>query len=80
MIFENSSPKGTFGPHMSDSPNWSLTANSRSLQAAVVLSFKTTVSSRSHSSEKYDQSEDIRQAQANMVVIRLRLYRLSMWL
>ena len=28
MIFENSSPKGIFGSNMSDSPNWSLTANS----------------------------------------------------
>ena len=36
MIFENSSPKGIFGPNMSDSPNWSLTANSRSLQAAAL--------------------------------------------
>ena len=36
MIFENSSPKGIFGQHMSDSPNWSLTANSRSLQAAAL--------------------------------------------
>ena len=36
MIFENSSPKGIFGPNMSDSPNWSLTANSRSLHAAAV--------------------------------------------
>ena len=35
MIFENSSPKGSFGPNMSDSPNWSLTASSRSLQAAA---------------------------------------------
>ena len=36
MIFENSSPKGIFGPNVSDSPNWSLTANSRSLQAAAL--------------------------------------------
>ena len=36
MIFENRSPKGIFGPNMSDSPNWSLTANSRSLQAAAL--------------------------------------------
>ena len=36
MIFENSSPEGIFGPSMSDSPNWSLTANSRSLQAAAL--------------------------------------------
>ena len=36
MIFENSSPKGIFGPSMSDSPNWSLMANSRSLQAAAL--------------------------------------------
>ena len=40
MIFENSSPKGIFGPNMSDSPNWSLTANSRSLQAAALKSSK----------------------------------------
>ena len=51
MIFDNSSPKGIFGPNMSDSPNWSLTANSRSLQAAALrgalisatLIFKTFV-------------------------------------
>ena len=36
MIFENSSPKGIFGPNISDLPNWSLTANSRSLQAAAL--------------------------------------------
>ena len=36
MIFKNSSPKGIFGPNMSDSPNWSLTANYRSLQAAAL--------------------------------------------
>ena len=36
MIFENSSREGIFGPNMSDSPNWSLTANSRSLQAAAL--------------------------------------------
>ena len=36
MIFENSSIKGIFGPNMSDSPNWWLTANSRSLQAAAL--------------------------------------------
>ena len=36
MIFENSSPKGIFGPNMSDSPNWSLTANSLSLHAATL--------------------------------------------
>ena len=51
MIFENSSPKGIFGPNMSDSPNWSLTANSRSLQAAalkkVVTGFEKTVKKQS---------------------------------
>ena len=40
MIFENSSPKGSFGPNMSDSPNWSLTASSRSLQAAALKVLK----------------------------------------
>ena len=40
MIFENSSPKGIFGPYMSDSPNWSLTANSRSFQAAALNSLQ----------------------------------------
>ena len=40
MIFENSSPKGSFGPNMSDSPNWSLTANSRTLQAAALKCLK----------------------------------------
>ena len=39
MIFENSSPKGIFGPNMSDSSNWLLTANSRSLQAAALNYF-----------------------------------------
>ena len=36
MVFENSSPKGIFGPNLSASPNWSLTANSQSLQAAAL--------------------------------------------
>ena len=37
MIFENSSIKGIFGPNMSDSPNWWLTANSRSLHMQPLL-------------------------------------------
>ena len=36
IFFEISSPRGMFGPNMSDSPNWSLTAKSRSLQAAAI--------------------------------------------
>ena len=40
MIFENSSQKGIFGPNMRDSPNWSSTANSRSLQAAAINTFE----------------------------------------
>ena len=36
MNFENNFLNGIFGPNMSDLPNWSLTANSRSLQAAVL--------------------------------------------
>ena len=47
MIFENSSPKGIFGPNMSDSPNWSLTANSRSLQAAALKVSPTILNSLS---------------------------------
>ena len=44
MIFENSSPKGIFVPNMSDSPNWSLTGNFRSLQeAALKLSFSSAL-------------------------------------
>ena len=35
MIFENSSLKGIFGQNMSDSPRWSLTDDSRSLQAVI---------------------------------------------
>ena len=49
MIFENSSPKGIFGPNMSDPPNWSLTANSRSLQTAALKysTFWTILETRS---------------------------------
>ena len=52
MIFENSSPKGIFGPNMSDSPNWSLTANSRSLQAAALkILILISVSGRLYATE-----------------------------
>ena len=36
MIFENSLPKANFGQNMRDSPNGSLTADSRSLQTATL--------------------------------------------
>ena len=38
MIFENSLPKGTSGQNIRDSPNGSLSADSRSLQAAILKS------------------------------------------
>ena len=47
MVFENSVPKANFGQNIRDSPNGSLTADSRSLQTAtlksstVKLKFKT---------------------------------------
>ena len=36
MIFENSLPKANFGQNIRDSPNGSLTADSRSLQTATL--------------------------------------------
>ena len=36
MIFENSLPKANFGQNIRDSPNESLTADSRSLQTATL--------------------------------------------
>lgn len=36
MIFENSLPKGIFGKNIRDSPNGSLTTDSRSLQVAIL--------------------------------------------
>ena len=36
MIFENSVPKANFGQNIRDSPNGSLTADSRSLQTATL--------------------------------------------
>ena len=38
MIFENSSLKGIFGQNMSYPPKWSLTDDSRFLQAAILKS------------------------------------------
>ena len=35
MVFENSVPKANFGQNIRDSPNGSLTADSRSLQTAT---------------------------------------------
>ena len=37
MIFENSSLKGIFGQNLSDPPEWSLTDDSRFLQAAILI-------------------------------------------
>ena len=45
MIFEDSSAKGISGPNVSDSPNWSLTANSQSLQAAALKASKSAKTS-----------------------------------
>ena len=39
MIFENSLPKANFGQNIRDSPNGSLTADSRSLQTATLKIF-----------------------------------------
>ena len=36
MVFENSVPKANFGQNIRDSPNGSLTADSRSLQTATL--------------------------------------------
>ena len=36
MIFENSLPKGIFDKNIRDSPNGSLTTDSRSLQVAIL--------------------------------------------
>ena len=61
-IFENSSPKGIFGPNMSVSPNWSLTANSRSLQAAAIKGQYHAIFSNTLKSERrfsVDSSQDI---------------------
>ena len=40
MIFENSLPKANFGQNIRDSPNGSLTADSRSLQTATLNSWQ----------------------------------------
>ena len=41
IIFENSLPKGIFGKNIRDSPNGSLTTDSRSLQVAILKIKKT---------------------------------------
>ena len=42
MIFENSLPKANFGQNIRDSPNGSLTADSRSLQTATLKDTSTS--------------------------------------
>ena len=58
MIFENSLPKANFGQNIRDSPNGSLTADSRSLQTATLnfLSFK--VFSLNPSFRKFSRTGD----------------------
>ena len=40
MVFENSVPKANFGQNIRDSPNGSLTADSRSLQTATLKNYE----------------------------------------
>ena len=43
MIFENSLPKANFGQNIRDSPNGSLTADSRSLQTATLKAIRAAI-------------------------------------
>ena len=51
MIFENSLPKANFGQNIRDSPNGSLTADSRSLQTATLKPWKESLEVEDSSSK-----------------------------
>ena len=58
MIFENSLPKANFGQNIRDSPNGSLTADSRSLQTATLNFLSFNVFSLNPSFRKFSRTGD----------------------